>query len=289
MSDKIKTIKTFQVSEITDKQKVLTSLEERDPEGNILTHILYDEAGEVAQKTENAFDEKGRMISEKQYTGSEYPDQHIVFEYNESGKVGRAVVHYSDGSKSFRNYSRDEANNITTIEIVDENNAFEGKEIRKFDSEGRVLEATIFDEDNHISEKTETEYDDHGRIIENVVLDSEGYETVRFYDYYNDDEGRINKIEVLNEDEVIIRVDEIFYDEKGNQSKYIVLDKSRGLTFSEVWEYDQHDQVVNHKRLRGDQLLEEVKSKYRTDNLIEEQETLTGDGLVVNYFEYSFH
>lgn len=289
MTNKIKSIKTYRIDDNTDGKGVLNAYEERDVEGIIVLNAQYDENGDFVQKAEKIINEKGQLIEEKQFTNEEKPDQHFLYEYNESGKVAQATVHYLDGSISFRRYSRDEAENITTIEIKDDENNFEGREVRRFDSEGRVLEEAYYDEENEIAEKTETEYDDFGRIIETVFLDSEGIETVRFYDYYTDDKGRVNKIETLDEDEVIIRVDEIEYDERGNQSKYIILDKSRGITFNETWEHDQQNRITNHKRNRGEQLLEEVKNRYRDDGLIAEIETLTGDGVTLNYFEYEFH
>ena len=289
MSDKLKSIKTFHVDDNTDDKGMVNIYEEMDAQGNMILHIQYNEKGGIEQKTERILNDKGQLIEEKSYTGGEKADQHILYEYNESGKVHQAVVHYLDGSISYRNYTRDEAQKSTTIEIVDDEGEFEGKEFRRFDSERRLLEETIYDEGNKITEKRETEYDDYGRVTESVVLDIEGIETVRFYDYYLDDKGRVNKIESLNEDEIIIRTDEIEYDEKGNQAKYIVHDNGRGLEQTEVWEYDQDDNIVNHKRMRGENLLQEVKNRYREDKLLAEQETLTGDGISLDYFEYSFH
>ncbi len=288
MSNKIKSIKTFYVSDNTDGEGLLSAYEERDSEGNIILHIQFNEKEEIEQKTERIFDDKGRLVEEKQYTGGERPDQHIKYSYNESGKVAQATVLYLDGSTSFRNYLRDESKKITTIEIRDDDGTFEGKEIRRFDEEGRVLEEVIFDEDNEIVEKTETEFDDFGRIIENVYVDMSRIETVRFYDYYTDEKGRVNKIETLDEDETIIRTDEIKYDERGNQTKYIA-SQENNMVFTDIWEYDLQNRITNHKRMRGDNLVEEVKNKYRDDNLLTERETLTGNGIVLNYFEYSFH
>ncbi len=289
MSDKIKSIKTFHIDDNTDGKGMVSIYEERDEQGNVILHIQYNEKEGIEQKTERILNEKGQLIEEKQYTGGEKADQHILYEYNESGKVNQAIVHYLDGSKSYRKYTRDEAQKSTTIEITDDDGIFEGKEFRRFDSEGKLLEEVIYDEENKVTEKRETEYDDYGRIIESVVLDIEGIETVRFYDYYLDDKGRVNKIESLNEDEIIIRTDEIEYDERGNQVKYIVLDKSRGAELTETWEYDKDDNIVNHKRLSGENLLEEVKNRYRADKLLAEQEILTGNGVTIDYFEYSFH
>lgn len=288
MSNKIKSIKTYHVSDDTDENGVINAYEERNTEGDIILQIQYDEKGVVLQKAENVFNEKGQLIEEKQYTERANPDQHIIYEYNESGKVAQATVHYLDGSVSYRKYTRDEAESTTTIEVVDNDGDFEGKEFRRFDSEGKALEECFYDEENKIIEKTETEYDDHGRIIESVVLDMEGNETVRFYDYHLDDEGRVYKIETLNEDEVIIRVDNIEYDERGNQSKHIVEDKKSGALVTEIWEHDKDNRILSHKRLMGDSLVQEVKNRYRDDHLLVEQETLTGNGISLKCFEYSF-
>ncbi len=289
MSNKIKSIKTIHISENTDEKGIVSLFEERDQEGNITLYVQYNEKGEVEQKTERILNEKGQLLEEKNYTTREKPDQHILFDFNESGKVSQATVQYLDGSISYRKYTRDEAEHSTTIEITDNEGVFEGKEFRRFDNEGRVLEEVIYDEDNNIIEKTETEYDDYGRIIETVVLDIEGIETVRFYDFYMDDTGRVIKIETLNEDEIIIRSDEFEYDERGNQVKHIVFDKTRGMILTDLWEYDIDNKIINHKHQMGENLIQEIKNRYRADNLLVEQETLTGNGISLNSFEYSFH
>lgn len=289
MSNKIKSIKTFHVHENTDEKGIVNAYEERDMEGNVTLHIQYNEKGEIEQKTERILNGKGQLVEEKQFTGGENPDQHFIYEYNESGKVATAKVHYLDGSTSYRKYSRNESENTTTIEITDSEGDYEGKEFRRFDNEGRILEEIFYDEENKITGKTETEYDDYGRIIESVEMDANGNEIVRFFDFYLDEQGRVNKIETLNEAESVIRIDEFEFDERGNQIKHIIRDKSRGVFSTDDWDYDLGNKIINHKRYIGDKLMEEVKNRYRDDNLLAEQETLAGTGVSLNYYEYTFY
>ncbi len=284
--NKIKSITTLVIEE--NGSTTPAAYEERDQEGNITLLKNYTEKGGLDGMTLFEFDEKNRVIVEKQYSNGESPDQVIKVNYNESGKAHQIIVEYADGSTSYKNYSRDEAEKSTTIEIVDQDNELEGKEYRKFDSENRILEETIFTDTGAIETKAEYEYNDYGDIIESVKVDDEGFETVRFYDYYRDDQSRINKVEMLNEDENIIRVDEFEYDERGNRIKHIMKNLERGSLFVDIRAFDENDREIRFERLMGDRPIQVIESRYRADGILEEQETRMGDGVILNRFEYEF-
>ncbi len=285
--NKIKSIKTF-VSE-PHHEEIVKVYEERDQEGNITLLQQFDTEGNIEAKSEYEFDEKGRVTVERQYSISETPDQTLKIEYNESGKAKQVIVAFADGSFSYKNYSRDEAERTTTIDIVDQDGENEGKEVRKFDDEDRVLVETVYTDSGEIETKAEFEYNEHGDVVENVRLDVEGFETVRFYDYFRDDEARINKIEILNEDEKIIREDTFEYDERGNQTKHIMKDLDRGSIFTDSREYDMNNNEVRFERTMGNRPLEVMETKYRADGMMESQEKTSDEGVLMFRFEYELY
>lgn len=286
--NKIKSIKTFVIMEDTN-EPMLQVIEERDQNGNITLLEHFNEEGGREAKSEYEFDEKGRVTIERQYSMGENPDQTLAIEYNESGKAKQVVITYADGSISYKNYSRDEAEKTTTIDIIDEDGDTEGKEFRKFDSEDRVLEEVIYTDTGAIETKVEFEYNEHGDIVESVRVDEEGFETVRFYDYYRNDLAQIHKMDVLDEDENIIRIDEFEYDERGNQTKHAIQDLDRGALFVNLTTYDLNNNEVKFERLYGERSVEVRETKYTVDGLMESQETRTGEGVMTHRFEYELY
>lgn len=280
----IKSISTYLIEE--GEEQKLSTYEERDQNGNITLLKQYDYDGILEAKSAYEFDEKGRVIVEKQYSTEGEPDQVLEIEYNESGKAKQVKISYADGSLSYKNYTRDEAVRSTTIEIIDEDGDSEGKEFRRFDEEDRVLEEVVYRDTGEIETKAEFEYNEHGDTVESVRVDEEGFETVRFYDYYRDEQARINKIETLNEDEKIIRVDEFEFDERGNQVKHIMRDLDRKALFIDKREYDMNNREIKFERLMGERPIEVKETKYTADGLMEQQETITNDGTMINKFVY---
>lgn len=285
--NKIKSIKTFVLND-EDKPQLLLH-EERDQLGNVTKLEHYDHDGALESKSEFAFDEKGRLVEEKQFSKADTPDQTIRIEYNESGKPGLVRVLYADGSYSNKTYERNEAERTTTINIVDQDGDEEGKEYRKFDEEGRILEEVIYNDFGNVESKHEYEYDEYGNIVESVEVDSEGFEKVRFYDYYRDDKARINKIEMLNEEEKIIRVDTFELDERGNRVKHLMHNVERGTLHTDLRKYDEKDNEVHFERRFGERPIEVVETTFREDGLLQKRETRSVDGVIVHQFEYELY
>ncbi len=290
MSNKIKSITTVLINDDTDQEGVKNLYEERDPQGNTTLLEQYMPSGESESRTARSYDNQDRVLTEEHFSsGQEVADQRLEYVYNNSGKIDQITVTYADGSFSLKKYAWDEAENTNTIMISDEDGDHEGKEFRKFDSEGKVLEVAIYDEGDKVMEKAEYEYDDYANIIESVEVDQEGYETVRFYDYYRDDQGRITKLETLNEDEQIIRVDEFSFDEQGNRTRHHIQNLDRGSEQTDVWVYDQNNRLVQRERLRGGKPMETIDLRYREDGLLLEQEIRGANGVYANLFHYEFH
>jgi hypothetical protein len=286
--NKIKSITTF-VAGDQEGEKIISVYEERDQLGNITALKHFNHEGELENKTIYAFDEKGRVIVEEQYSTGTLPDQVIKIEYNESGKAQQVVIAFADGSSSLKKYSRDEAEKSTTIDIVDQDGEVEGKEFRRFDGEDRVLEEIIYNDAGEIETKGEFEYNDYGEITESVRLDVEGYETVRFYDYHRDDKANVFKIDTLNEEEQIIRIDEFEFDERGNRVKHIMKDLERGGLFIDLREFDKNDNEIRFERLMGDRPIELIETSFTIEGLMEKQEVTKTEGLITYLFEYELY
>ena len=62
MSNKIKSIEIFHVSDDTDEKGTIAVYEEWDEQGNVTLRTEYDERGGIEQKTERIFDLLKRNI-----------------------------------------------------------------------------------------------------------------------------------------------------------------------------------------------------------------------------------
>ncbi|MFT5165978.1 MAG: hypothetical protein ACI8P3_001209 [Saprospiraceae bacterium] len=286
--NKIKSITTY-VAGDQEGEKILTVYEDRDQLGNIVLLKHFNEDGDLENKTDYEFDEKGRVIVEEQYSTGKSPDQVIRIEYNESGKAHQVTLEFADGSVSYKKYSRDEAEKSTTIDIVDQDGEVEGKEFRRFDGEDRVLKEVIYSDSGEVETKAEFEYNDYGEITESVRVDEEGFETVRFYDYHRDDKARVYKVDTLNEDEKIIRTDEFEFDERGNRAKHIMKDLESGSVFTDLREFDQNDNEVRFERMMGERPIELIETKFTIDGLMEKQEMTKTEGPITYLFEYELY
>ena len=286
---KIKTTTTFLFDDLTPEEGVIAFREERDPQGLVLSQVQYNSEGGVEQRIERTYDEKGRVMEERQYSINEQPDQVVSFSYDNAGRITQQAIRYLDGSHSYRNYQRDEAANSETIVIVDDENFEEGKEFRRFDSEGRVLEVVIEEEGEPVQE-VETSYDEHGRPLTQSGYYGEDYEFDLTFHYTTDEQGRISGVEVQNEEGELVRKESFAYDERGNPVEYRLENLREGYTQMEQWEYDMDNRMTLHRRALPDGTIQsEVQYRYGAHNLVEEEENLSRHGLSLTKYQYEFH
>ena len=286
---KISKIKTFIVTDETDDKGYISSQEVRNEAGGVLLQEHYTRDGAVENKIIREFDDQNRLIEEYQFSWDEDPDQVLFYEYNAGGQLAQVKIQYRDGSLSYKKYTIDAAEHTESLEIIDEDGGMEGTEFRRFDKEGRVLEEKIVEE-GELVKHSKISYDDSGRPLHRSFLDIDGVEQGRKYIYEVDDNGRVAGLKVLNKQGTVLREDHIKYDEKGNEIEHFVKDLEQGYGSLSKWEYDDKDRIVVQQSFGGGgNLKEEVKYKYTEHDLLKEQESRSGQGVFLNYYEYEFH
>lgn len=287
---KVKSIKSYIITGETDENGYLSSYEERDEQGATTLEESLDLEGNLEMKVIRSYNDKGQLIEEQQYTETESPDEIHQFHYAASGEIEKIEVKYKDGSCSYKNYVKDEAESTITINIKDEAGNYEGKEFRKFDSEGRVLEEIIYDENDAVHEQKETLYDDHGRVIERYEVDASGFEKEYYYDYEMDEAGNFTEVRTVNPKEEVIRIDHFVYDEKSNRIQHNIKDKEAGYARIIDWEYDEKDRMTKQKVSMPDgQLLQEVVLTYDEEDRVLERQTTDRHGVETHRHVYEFY
>ncbi len=283
---KIKSITTTIHHNFTPEQGLPAFYEERDAQQNVLLQLQYDSTGELESRVVRSFDEQGKLVEELQYSQNDVPDQVISTSYDAAGRPAQQKIKYLDGSYSFRNYTRDEAANSETITTIDEENFEEGKEFRRYDSEGRTLEEVIEEEGEPIQE-IETTYDDHGRPLTQSGYYKDDYEFDRVYSYQLDEQGRIAQAEVHSEVGELLRRETYRFDERGNLCEQQIESFADGVNLTNSWEHDLDNRMTLHRRtLPGGNLQSEVQYRYDERGLLAEEERLSPEGVSLLVYAY---
>lgn len=287
---KIKSISTFVHAEDSPEEGTLLQYEERNEKEQLILEEKYYADASLESRIERSFDSEGRLEWEKEFSGeNQEPDQHTQYTYSAAGRLEVAEIKYQDGSSTFRKYEHDESANSETINIVDEEGTYEGKEYRRFDSEGKILQEVIHDEEEKLEQDVNREYDDNGHLTERVTMLPDDYETVEFFDYERNDQGLILNRKVEDEDGKLLRLDKFEYDEKGNTTQHEVQDYNQGWALVDQWEYDEKERIIKTRRSQpnGD-VLQESEYRYNDNDLLIEQENRTKQGMSLSAYKYEY-
>ncbi len=285
---KIKSISTYlRVNEMEEGK--LQSLEQRDEQENVLLEELYYPTGDMESRIERVYNEAGRLELVREYaTDREKPDQQTEFEYTAAGRIALKRVIYQDGSLSVHQYEYDEANLAENITIVDEDQEVEGREYRRFDSEGKILEERIELEDGSIEEQRKVEFDDHGMMLKRELTRYDE-EKLELFVYERDEKGLVKKRYIEDEEGEIQRLDVFEYDERGNTLEHQAEDHNQGWGVIDRWEYDDQDRVIKSQRsYPSGMMLQETSMVYNEEGFLSKRETRTPQGVQSFNYRYEF-
>lgn len=254
--------------------------------------IKYDEAmritrfavtGSFSFGFEHKYDKAGRMIYEKNWSGSDYTEHSTV--YNDVGLVDSETVTRRSGGVTTRTttgYTYDKNGRLTkevsrsgSEEAVTEYSynaqglvslavTTVGKDVRrseyKYNSDGLLLSVFSYTND-WLDGKSLYEYDSLGRMVSSVIT-SPRIEKTTLYSY--DSDGNI-LCESYSDTDSLVRVTENEYDRYGNLSARTVdeqgMNYSGPYSFSEQYEYEYSPDGLLLWRSRSDSTGE--SSSYR--------------------------
>lgn len=287
---KIKSTAVYSVTEESSEEGVLVQLEKRDEEGRLILEEKYYGDGTIESRIERTFNEKGLPQLQREFSGvSSAPDQETTYRYSAAGRLEEATIKYQDGSFTYRKFTHDEAANSETINIVDEDGEYEGKEFRKYDSEGRILAEVIHDDSGKLEEDVTREYDEHGLILSRITVFPDDYKTTEQFLYERNDQGLILHRRIVDEEEKLLRADEFDYDEKGNTIRHTAQDFNQGWAIVDEWTYNEDSKVIATKRSEPNGTVhQESDYEYNEQGLIQRQEKRTKHGVDLLLFKYEY-
>lgn len=168
----------------------ITYLQEQDEKGNVLLDASWQSNGALQNKSSYTYNEANQRISQDIFLDDENISEHWSYEYDEGGQLIKRTVEYADGSHSF--YTKTTAEDGATIwEITDEDDEFEGKEIRVFKDEKLLLRSVDIDDENVETLRKEFVYDEKDNLIEQHIYEYEALSSKELMQY--DEQGNLKR------------------------------------------------------------------------------------------------
>jgi len=206
-----------------------------DESGKTILDAAWEANGILQNKSAYTYDENGNQIAQKVYLDEENISEHWTYVYDKQNKLTQKKVEYADGSISIYNKKIEPNNSIEWV-ITDEDNEFEGKEVKRYNSKDALIESIEIDDENSEVLKKIFEYDDKDNMLTQIIFEygeplskevmqydannnlihslrlSPGGSKISETKFYYNENSKLSRREINGE----IQVD-YTYDEKGNE------------------------------------------------------------------------
>ena len=241
MEPKIKSKKTYILT--ADNEKILVKEELWDEKGNLLEQTDYHLDGSVENKQVFVFDDKGRLINEKNFIDNEELSEERIINRNADGLIVSERINYMDGSHTIKKYSRPEKKSII-IESIDSEEGLESTEKIKTDDKHRVVLREVYDEENRLSLKEENLFD-RDRLIEKRIFSEEDGTTIEKFEFSGEN---LIAHKVFSQDNNLINATTYQYDEKNRLTaqKY-----SSGYSIQFEYNEDKNSKIEKYIQPNG--------------------------------------
>ncbi|OFX17996.1 MAG: hypothetical protein A2033_10310 [Bacteroidetes bacterium GWA2_31_9] len=163
----MKKVKKLTTIKISKNNEIVKSEVIYNENQDILSHINYDDFGNIETKIEFEFDEKGNCIKETNFYDEESISETITNVYNENNKILKSETEYGDGSISIKSVALNSDKTEQIIETHDEDGVLESKEVNQY-NDGLLVKQMVYDEDNKLVNETLNEFDENKNLIKRV-------------------------------------------------------------------------------------------------------------------------
>lgn len=142
--------------------------------GEIICEKEYNDEGELTEKVENVYDEKGRLVNTSYERDEDNVKQNTRFYYEKDLLIKSEEI-YSTGGSVINNYEYNKEGNVILFSKIDENNELIEETKFEYSKEGFDVIETRFDENDEIITIKKIQKDCYGNICLELV------------DYYNEE------------------------------------------------------------------------------------------------------
>lgn len=240
------------------------SCQEYNPEGRILLELTYTFEGDISDRIEYHYDEKGRLKEALTFGENEELLERKELAWTDGDRISLEIIHYLDGSADFHEFFYDEKGNLTGIQVRNDDDEIEFEETYFYESDLVRMERR--DEDDELVYMMENTYLD-GVLRERTIWSAEEEEPYTYVQRFNsaghreeelrynsqgqlsernvyslDSEGRI--ISMVEENRLRKNTTEFAYDGKGNVTFQKETDLNGELNHEVFRHYDETGQPV---------------------------------------------
>lgn len=250
-------------TEWTEKNTMLSSIQEFDLNDNLVKCISYNQQTEIEEFYEYRYDSDNRLIEEVCFFDEDEIAEQKFIEYNEAGNIKLEKILYADSSESIIFYFYNQDQKLIEKKVV--NQEEETEEVEKFEYQGKQLIREIFyDTAGKILQEKSYEYNNQDKVSVFNFHGNEEEEAYRFEYFYNDNNDRIKSLK-YNAAEQLVEKILYDYDEMGNLVK--IYEENPFSKKATRIHYDESKNQVKHEEFNGDeQLILEINRTYDESN-----------------------
>ena len=277
MSKAIKTVrkfnqdyKSFNFSGIQNKEEeFLESVIELDAQGNPLVESKFDEAGQLEEKNTYGYESNGKLTEHTLLFAAEDVTEKKILNRDEKGRLLEEIKYYGSDSGERTTYLYDSKDNLIERKYFDEEGEFQSHETFLYDANGSLAEHKRFNHQGKIEEHHTFEHNtpDH-TVLENEFHPDGSLASKTVFTF--DEKGKeLSSLKTTTDGKLISGTTTV-YDENGN-----VIERKFNDFYSKVlrFAYDENNHCITNELFDGNGLLlRKIMFEYDEEgNVIAEQ------------------
>jgi phage anti-repressor protein len=263
-----------------------------DRQGNVLKECKYTVAGEVEEKTENRYDDEGRLIEEILFINDEEIAEHKTFERDARGVILKEYRHYLDDTKDTIHYHYNEEGHLIRKQTMNPDDEPEGAEVFTYEN-GKLKHYELLDADDSLISEKEFIYDDSGKVTETVEHYPGDFQRHRIVEEFDENGKRIKTLRYNGKEQL---VEKMTYEWDKQDRTSGILDETPYGNTTTHFSYDRNNNVIlQEDHNQSGELLSKIERKYNEDNQITESQVFIdgqGRGMSQDYnirYEYEYY
>ncbi len=271
MSRKLKSQAIYRVNhlpgetpESIPEQSIRHSFQQYDEQGNLLREVSFTQDGSLADKNEFRYDAQGRMVETLIYDEDDAVMERRLAERDSSGRLLREQVHYLDGSVDTYHYHYDEQGRLTGLEVIDDEEATEYKEMYSYQDD-KLVKTERCDERGNVTFRIEDIYAD-GILTERRTWSDEESEPFTLVQKFNERGVRTQELRYNGQNELIERN---IYEDDGTGKVVQIIEENKQRKNTTGFRFDDQGRMIYQAEhdLNGE-LNHEVFRTYNDDGNI---------------------
>lgn len=217
-------------------------------DGKLMEHVMHMLLDDVKEVLKNTRDEKGRLIKEQKFYGSEageatsyvYNDKDSIIEIHQTDEEGipvsRELIEYNEKNDLVKRTKTDNSGNtLEKTEII-------------YDEKGNVAAKVDYSGSDNFLNKTDYTYNEKNNPVSAVQRNENG-KLIESITYAYDESGNIIEKDIrdFHPRKLIFK-----YDEKNHCIEEEIYDQHGQLSSKSIYEYDEYGNVISESNYNMD-------------------------------------